>query len=289
MLWVFKPECVLESMESLFVVRKGGLGNQMFQVAAGLLYAKKTGKDIILPLEQKHVHNSQNQDYAETVFRSISHRIRVPLDGIRMELLVQQGVRMYPGEPGFEPWSILQEAGPICLHGYFQYYPPIAEEETYIRSWFLSNLQPTLQSIVALPEYSVGVHVRRGDFLAAQHMHPILPMSYYQRAIAAIEAAGGPKKTYVLFSDDIEWCKQQPVFQGVENILWYEEKDEIKVLAAMTQCTAGFICANSTFSWWGAFLGAYAKRAPVYIPPETAWIKTKVYNLFPREWIRVAF
>lgn len=274
-------------MEYIFVVRKGGLGNQMFQVTAGLLYAKQTGKELVLPLEQKHIHNSQNQDYAETVFRSIPHRIRLPLDGNAINMLRRQGIRMYPGEPGFEPWSIIPGPGPICLHGYFQYYPPIAAEESYIRSWFLDNLEPVRQTLTALPEDSVAIHVRRGDFLKAQDTHPILPMSYYKQALDALEAAGGPKKTYVLFSDDLEWCKQQPVFKNMPTLSWCDEKDEVKVLATMTQCKSGFICANSTFSWWGAFLGAHSYRAPVYIPDDEHWIKTKIYDLFPKEWVRI--
>lgn len=51
----------------------------------------------------------------------------------------------------------------------------------------------------------------------------------------------------------------------------------------MSLCYSGAICANSTFSWWGAFLGAYSQRNPVFVPRN--WIREKIWNLFPEEWI----
>ena len=65
-----------------------------------------------------------------------------------------------------------------------------------------------------------------------------------------------------------------------------ESIDELYCLAFMSLCLGGAICANSTFSWWGAFLGTYGKRNPIFVP--RLW--SKVYNtngLYPDEWIKL--
>lgn len=279
-------------MEHVLVVRKGGLGNQMFQVAAGLVYGKRTGKQVVLPREMKHTHNSQNQDYADTVFRSIPLRLNVVLDAPVLEFMKRQGMTLYPGEPGFEPWAPLNTAGPVILHGYFQYYPPIAAEEEWIRSWFLQNLDPVFRGLPVLttahPSDRIGIHVRRGDFLKAADVHPPCPLSYYAASLQWIQGQAAGPKTFVLFSDDVAWCKQQSVFQTLDHIVFCEEQDEVKALCNMIQCQGGFVCANSTFSWWGAFLGAFSKRSPVCVPHEKDWIRMPIHSLFPPEWHRVA-
>jgi hypothetical protein len=94
-----------------------------------------------------------------------------------------------------------------------------------------------------------------------------------------------PSKIYI-FSDDSLWVKQQSYFSLNPGLFEFiNNKDELETLACMSLCCAGAICANSTFSWWGAFLGAYSIYSPVYIPER--WISEPVHDLFPEEWIVV--
>jgi hypothetical protein len=76
---------------------------------------------------------------------------------------------------------------------------------------------------------------------------------------------------------------QQDIFKNLPHKIFMDEPNECKSLALMTLCHGGFICANSTFSWWGAFLGAHAQRQPVIAPKD--WFKDEVVQLFPKEWI----
>ncbi len=93
---------------------------------------------------------------------------------------------------------------------------------------------------------SCSIHVRRGDYLNLQHLHHVLPISYYEKALSIINPSG---KIYV-FSDDIAWCRDHFSFN---KMIFMEGNDCIQDLSYMSSCTHNII-ANSTFSWWGAYL-----------------------------------
>jgi len=83
---------------------------------------------------------------------------------------------------------------------------------------------------------------------------------------------------------DIEWIKEKKLFKGnifriVENL------DELQTMLLMSLCKGGAICSNSTFCWWGAYLGTYEKRNPVFVPKKWISVKDDMSNLFPSEWI----
>jgi hypothetical protein len=270
-------------MESFVLpVRKGGLGNQMFQVAAGIVYHVEKQKTVLLPKEFYNHHNTKNIDYADTVFRAFPHRIDKVFDQDMIDRFLHQGIfTKHSISPGFDAWVPEDISGNVLLHGYFQYYPPIERHESFIRGVYLQGLQPLVSSY-SPSETLVGIHVRRGDYLQYPHSEFLQTQTptYYGNALEYFDRN---KKTFLIFSDDLEWCKQQKVFQDLPNKLFIDEPDECKSLAIMTMCHGGFICANSTFSWWGAFLGAYEKRQPVIAPLH--WFKGEQIQLFPKGWI----
>ena len=91
----------------------------------------------------------------------------------------------------------------------------------------------------------------------------------------------GPPQNLFVFSDDIEWCKEQKWLQ-LPGVIFIDEKDEVKSLAMMVSSTGGAILANSTFSWWAAILS----DTPYVVYP-TKWIAQKIENLFPEIWVSV--
>lgn len=268
-------------MNLVIPVRKGGLGNQMFQVAAALIYSKETGKQVVLPLEQKHIHKVHPRPYEESIFNGFS-TLAYPIDQGVLEILSENGFTVYPGEPGFEQWNPIDVEGNLLLHGYFQYYPPIQQNAELICNTFLKNLEHYKKQ--SEPN-TIAIHVRRGDYLQFQDVFRNLGPSYYIRAICEMEKQVGREKQYKIFSDDIEWCKDQDMFQSIPSVTFIEEKDEIESLCKMIACEGGFICANSTFSWWGAFLGAFQKKSPCIVPQN--WMKGFTGDLLPSEWIQI--
>ena len=263
-------------------VRKGGLGNQMFQVAAAIVYQEEKGKIVLVPKEFYNHHNETKKEYADTIFSHFPHRIDIAFDEQMIQSFLHQSFTKHTGTPGFDAWAPEDISGNVLLHGYFQYYPVLEKHETLIREIYLKGLQSfmTFQPSSNL----VGIHVRRGDYLKPPHSDfmPSCSISYYEKALQQFDIK---EKTFCIFSDDLEWCKGQTVFSSLPNKLFIDEPDECKSLALMTVCHGGFICANSTFSWWGAFLGAHVKRQPVIVPLQ--WVKGEEVDLFPKEWIHL--
>jgi len=91
----------------------------------------------------------------------------------------------------------------------------------------------------------VSIHVRRGDYLSKQHKHPVQTMEYYKSAMEHF-----PGYKFAIFSDDITWCKEN--FIG-DNFMFIDGEEDYIDLYLMSMCEHNII-ANSSFSWWGAYL-----------------------------------
>ena len=107
------------------------------------------------------------------------------------------------------------------------------------------------QGIVPLDQ--VAIHVRRGDYVNNPFYVDLMQTPYYEDAMALF-----PNENFLVFSDDIEWCKKQKIFKRCE---FSEGNDEIEDLNLMAGCK-GVIMANSSYSWWGAFLSKGKVVAP---------------------------
>ena len=126
----------------------------------------------------------------------------------------------------------------------------------------------------------VSIHIRRTDYITSNGYHPVIPISYYEKALATI-------KDYDLvyvFSDDIEWCKNNLLF---DNILFVEGLDDIEDMWLMSLCKNNII-ANSTFSWWGAWLN---KNPDKKVISPNNWFGEHVNinqnNIIPENWIKI--
>lgn len=268
-------------MEIVVPVRKGGLGNQLFEVAAAIVYNLKLGNQVVLPKELPHSHHRHFYSYEESVFQGFPS-LNVELNDSAIESLLRQGFTRVTQNSAFEPWGVKPLKGNIILDGYFQYYPALEPHAEDIVRYFLKGLN--LYGIAGHWNH-IAIHVRRGDYLKFKDVYPNLDVSYYARAIQEIEKRFPGPKTYKIFSDDIPWCREQDVFQSLESVVFVEEIDEIKSLKEMIQCQGGCICANSTFSWWGAFLGAHQQGRPCIVPED--WIHKEKPTVFPKSWIQI--
>ncbi len=119
----------------------------------------------------------------------------------------------------------------------------------------------------------VAIHVRRGDYVNNPFYVDLIETPYYRDAMALF-----PGESFLVFSDDIEWCKKQKIFQHCE---FSEGRDEIEDLNLMASCKA-VITANSSFSWWGGFLCKGKVIAP------EAWYADGITRTkLPEEWKRL--
>ena len=128
----------------------------------------------------------------------------------------------------------------------------------------------------------VSLHVRSGDYLQVSSLN--LTLDYYNEAIS-IFLERFPYFKVLVFSDDIEWCKQYIVG---ENVFYSENNSNYVDMCMMTLCDHNII-ANSTFSWWGAYLNQNLEKIVVcpknYIGPADPDAQFINNNYYPNDWI----
>ena len=131
---------------------------------------------------------------------------------------------------------------------------------------------------------SVSIHIRRGDYLNEPEWC-VCTQDYYSRAIALIKSSENIDVLCV-FSDDIQWCKDnlKDFASDIEYVDWNKGKESFRDMQLMTYCKHNII-ANSTFSWWGAWLGN--REGKKVIAPKVWCNKSIVNDPICDDWIRI--
>ena len=158
------------------------------------------------------------------------------------------------------------------LSGYFQSEKYFEDNKDSVFEEFRFNDSIEEESSkLGLPiDDMVSVHVRRGDYLNISEVHPIQGEEYYKEAIDFFKG-----KEFIVFSDDIQWCKGSNIFSGDGNKKFhFSENNQYVDLCLMSKCS-GHIIANSSYSWWGAWL---SKSKDVFAPKK--WFGNKG----PSDW-----
>jgi hypothetical protein len=188
----------------------------------------------------------------------------------------------------------------VNLHDYFTTQKYFLNVIDIIRNDFTFKkeiLDPCKEIISDLVD-PIFIHVRRGDYLVKPEAHPPCSIEYYEKALTHFKA----DCPVLVFSDDIEWCKEQDLFKGDRFMLsefaerypqtcdTLEGRQNALVpyydLCMMSMCSGGII-ANSTMSWWGAWLISEPSQ-PIVAPKQWFGDFYKDYNmsdLFPESWI----
>lgn len=248
----------------------GRLGNQMFQIAATIGISKNNYLDYIFP----HWYcNYTNKDY--TVF----FKNKLPIGKITTQKTIRENFFHYTDI------KVIDKKENTDLFGYFQ------SEKYFVnyRNLILQYFTPTddlykkiYDQYGMILENTCSIHIRRGDYLNLQHIHPVLTKEYYIKAID--ELYGNEKKNikFIFFSDDILWCKQNFDFG---NSIFIDSNDEIFDIFLMSKCENNII-SNSSFSWWGAWLNQrYDKKV---VAPKKWFgnnVKNNTRDLYPNDWI----
>jgi hypothetical protein len=234
----------------------GWLGNELFQYSATRALSLKLGVKTIFPRNNPDLHRIFNLD-------ALDKPSEWPIGPIRV--FEEPHFHFAPGFWDLPDWTILS--------GYFQsekYFAPYAEQ---IKQEF------TFRDPVGWPRFKdwVSVHVRRGDYLTFPHHHPPCSVEYYRQAMAQF-----PGAHFIIFSDDIEWCKANLAGKDVE---FSEGFSPDRDLQRMILCDHHII-ANSSYSWWGAYLGQNHNKRVIFPrtwfgPAKAGW-DTK--DLCPESW-----
>lgn len=263
-------------MENVKIKLVGGLGNYLFQIAAAFSYSKKYNKSLFLTKEDSVVIHKHVDTYKESILHNIifSDAKNIKFDSVYTE-------------PGFEYFEIPEIKGSVILDGYFQNDKFFKEHESDIRELFsypeeyLNKFKEKYKHL--LDKNICSIHVRRGDYLKSPNHHPGQNMNYYMSAIKKMSK----DSLFIIFSDDISWCKQN--FPDLaEKFVFIEGNTDDEDLLLMSYCKNNII-ANSTFSWWGAWLNNNSEKkviAPTnWFGPAYANYNTK--DLYCENWIKI--
>ena len=254
----------------------GRLGNQMFQYTSLRGLASKHGYEYCLPPREVVATRDRNVFSSDiTMFECF----KIP-DAPKY-------VTNFPKvtESCFELDQNLWNNCPdnISLYGYFQTEKYFKHIEKQIREAFTfvdEIRQPTEEAFKSNfgDTEVISIHVRRGDYLKYSH-HPLQTLEYYSQGLSHM-----PEDIPVMiFSDDIEWCKEQELFKG-DRFIFSEGNSTGVDLCLMSLCSYAII-ANSSFSWWGSWLAKSKKTVAPSVWFAGPDASKNLGDLYLNDWI----
>ena len=220
----------------------GRLGNQLWQIASTIGIATKIGVPFEFPRWQyRGDFGNKLPMFIYTANTTYFTEFKEP--------------STYYNEINLDPavnWS---------LSGYFQSPKYFENAEEIIKFYFDLDVKGKRFQL----DY-VSIHVRRTDYKNLRTVHTNLDETdYYEKAMALF-----PNRRFLLFSDDIKWCKEH--FK--DRVHYFESPDEFECMKYMSACESHII-ANSSFSWWGAYLGMNPYKQVIY---PNKWVETEDRN-----------
>jgi len=251
----------------------GRLGNQMFQFASLKGIAKNNGYQYCIPPSQ-----NQNEYRDHQLFGSFKLSNTTQLN---IQFLDFNRPTISENSFSFDERLFNNCPDWVNLQGYFQsekYFKNIKKEIKKDFEFVDDILIPCQESISEL-DNPIALHIRRTDYITNPN-HTALDLDYYSRALKLFN----DDQQVIIFSDEPEWCKNQELFES-DRFLVSEGQSNYMDMCLMTLCS-GHIIANSSFSWWGAWL---AKSEKVIAPID--WFKKSnnenldTKDLFPETWI----
>ncbi|MEI8312299.1 MAG: glycosyltransferase, partial [Verrucomicrobiota bacterium] len=273
----------------------GGLGNQMFQYAAGLALARKHGVPLKLDLHFL-LDRTPRPSFTYRDFDLDIFSLPPDCELIREAHHLPQGLRSVP-EKHFHFDSSVRESPPgVHLDGHWQsprYFESVDEEVRQTFTSFAAPLsleQKRLLNGIASCQ-AVCLNVRRADFVTHPHMtafHGLCGEAYYQEAADYI-ANRAPAARFYIFSDDIEWCRSVDLTGGRPCIYVGHEFAGDRFAAYLQLMTAcrHFVLPNSSFGWWAGFLSQSPDKMVVVPEPWFNDPTVDATDLVPKSWIRL--
>lgn len=273
------------------IVFKEGLGNQMFQYAFYLrLKSQYPHSFYFFDIDRSlkaHYGYELDKIFKINSKKSITGYRRLysvcPFLGRVFKSVEQKTFCQYDG-------AYLKGGYPLARYnGYWQsedYFKPIERivRETFVFREDLMCQKTKEQALLLHNSDSVAIHVRRGDYVSEYlDSFGVCSTAYYEDSISIIrKRIINPK--FVFFSDEIDWVKEHIGCEGATYVDWNKGKDSWQDMYLMSCCKHNII-ANSSFSWWGAWLNTNKNK--IVIAPKP-WVNfSPDYDIVPKEWIRI--
>jgi hypothetical protein len=222
---------------------KGGLGNQLFQISTAICKAEQEDTGVAINYNFKHPKGQGNHpnNYKDNLYKKIP--------------TIQTAPDYIVHEQGF-CYSSLPSGKDMTLDGYFQsekYFPNYKEKLDKVFCFPDIIKEKINKNLAKLNKKILGIHIRLGDFYKMySNVHLVCTKNYYSNALKRFNLND---YIVVVTTDDYENFQK---YLPIDNFILCNSKNEIEDLYLLSQCD-GLIISNSTFSWWGAYLGKIKK------------------------------
>lgn len=284
----------------LIVKVEGGLGNQIFQYAF-YEFLKLNNEEVYVDISDFSYHRHHYGYEIEKVFDceiekaeiKQTHALTIEHNNIVVKVLEKLLKVRISKKSEFYEFNRISLIGAVPIKndtyfsGYWQnvYYIEAIEKVLRDKLKFREPLQG--KNLECYERFkglnTVSVHVRRKDYLQNANLGGICTKSYYDEAISYMKEKL-ENLVFIFFSDDIEWCKREFGESTVNYYVdWNTGEDSFKDMQLMSYCNNNII-ANSTFSWWGAWLNSNNDK--IVIMPKQ-WTKFSDSTVMSPGWIRM--
>lgn len=293
-----------------FVEVTGGLGNQMFIYAFKVFMSQSEKTLLFHPYSNHSVHYGHAGFQLNTIFNikqdtipnklillllnTYWHIIRLFPKSFKFSLLKIVGINVVSVSENFvfypeitnQPYKNTLFRGTWQSEKYFNAVNQDIRASFFFKTELLNNATKCLlEKLKDTTLNTVSIHVRRTDYLSTQYaigFSGICTLEYYKKAIKYInDLISNP--VFIVFSDDIQWCKEHIKANGITYVDWNQGKDSWQDMFLMSHCKHNII-ANSSFSWWGAWLNSNPDK--IVIAPSLWWNGIKD-DVVPDSWIRL--
>lgn len=271
----------------------GRLGNQMFQYAAARALALRLGTGVAI--DARHALSRNEGTLTDIFTLPLSQPDLLPPERSTQKLryLIWRAFGQSPTlrrertlgfNPEFQNWS-----DGSYLHGYWQserYFVPFAAELRQDFTFPTPSAENAALGAQIAKTLSISLHVRRGDYLTAQG-HGICDAAYYNAALSRICDQLDARPTVFVFSDDPDWARDNLPLPVEKQIVALNGPDKgYEDMHLMSRCSHHII-ANSSFSWWGAWLNP--DPAKIVAAPANWFAKPGLSNpdILPQGWLAI--
>jgi hypothetical protein len=271
-----------------FVNLAGGLGNRLYMYAAALAVNKVLKYPSICAISSANEHSTK--DYLQLLtIQKVDSTPDMLARAEKADPVLPKPATFYSGwsESDIRIGDTTKDKK--LIQDYYQSYPSIVKVIPEIKDMlYTKEFSKEKYKQYQVSPTAAFMHVRRGDYAKEGWLDAD---DYYLNALAELDKSSTITSVYVL-SDDINWCKQQEENwkKTTKKVIECKDiPDELEALYLMSTCTGGAILSSSTFSSWGAYLGADMNLASVILYPKKNPITPGVSNPygFPARWIGI--
>jgi len=264
---------------------KGGLGNMLFQIVATKSMAKDLNTDCSIPnLNEYLVFLNEETTHNPILTHSLEYMEYLDLfKNIKTVGPENKNIPVHRFPFNYVNYSLPTNSD-FFIDGFFQSEKYFVHNRAAILEWM--KIPTKINEIIKekysdiLTKNATSIHVRRGDYLKFPDYHFVQTLDYFMNGVEFLKSH---TDVFVVFSDDIQWCKDN--FK-MDNVIFVENEKDYVELYLMSLCKHN-VTSNSSFSWWGAWLNDNSNK--IVVGPRN-WFGPRcgepTFDILPNNWIK---